>query len=171
MLRAGVAAAPNNTIRLREEAVLVKVTEIITGRSTTQLGKGKAEIWKIDEDGKLEDAQRDEIEIYNDSLIPIPVDSYIRVSRNFRSGLWIPVIGVQTAIAKTVGAIAARSGSTAGSGTVDIYYMSSAGVLTDSGEKVTAYNIASGAINYATFITIKRVEGSGFWVVDMEDCG
>ena len=63
MLRAGVAASPNNTIRLREEAVIVKVTEIITPRSTTQLGSGKAEVWNIDEDGKLEDAQRDELEV------------------------------------------------------------------------------------------------------------
>ena len=171
MLRGGIANQPNNTMRMREESVLVKVTEIITGRTTTQLGSGKAEVWDVDEDGKLEDAQRDELDIYNDSLIPIPEDSYIRVSRNFKSGLWIPVIGIQTAIAKTTGAITARSGTTAGSGTVSIYYLTSAGVLTDSSETVTAYNIAGGAVNGSTFITIKRVEGSPFWVVDMEDCG
>ena len=95
MLRGGIANQPNNTMRMREESVLVKVTEIITGRTTTQLGSGKAEVWDVDEDGKLEDAQRDELDIYNDSLIPIPEDSYIRVSRNFKSGLWIPVIGIQ----------------------------------------------------------------------------
>jgi len=171
MLRGGIANQPNNTMRMREESVLVKVTDLITGRTTTQLGSGKAEVWDVDEDGKLEDAQRDELDIYNDSLIPIPEDSYIRVSRNFKSGLWIPVIGIQTAIAKTVGAITARSGTTAGSGTVSIYYLTSAGVLTDTGESVSAYNIAGGAVNGSTFITIKRVEGSPFWVVDMEDCG
>jgi hypothetical protein len=171
MLRAGAASPPNNTIRLREEAVLVKVTELVTGRSTTQLGSGKAEVWDVSSEGKLTDAQRDELDIYNDSLVPIPVDSYIRVSRNFRSGLWLPVISLQTAIAKTVGGIAARSGTTAGSGTVSIYYMTSAGVLTDTGESVTAYNIAGGQIQATTFITIKRMEGAPFWVVDMEDCG
>lgn len=170
MLRGGIANQPNNTMRMREESVLVKVTEIITGRTTTQLGSGKAEVWDVDEDGKLEDAQRDELDIYNDSLIPIPEDSYIRVSRNFKSGLWIPVIGIQTAIAKTTGAITARSGTTAGSGTVSIYYLTSAGVLTDSSETVTAYNIAGAEIAATTFITIKRIEGSGYWVVDMEDC-
>jgi hypothetical protein len=171
MLRAGIATQPNNTIRQRENATLVKVTEMITGRTTTQLGSGKAEVWNVDDDGKLEDAARDELDIYNDSLIPIPVDSYIRVSRNFRSGLWMPSMEVQTAIAKTTGGISARSGTTAGSGTVDVYYLTSAGVLTNTGKTVSAYNIAGGNVNGSTFITIKRVEGSPFWVVDMEDCG
>jgi len=85
--------------------------------------------------------------------------------------LWLPNMETQTAIAKTDGAITARSGTTAGSGTVSIYYLTSAGVLTDTGESVSAYNIAGGAVNGSTFITIKRVEGSPFWVVDMEDCG
>ncbi len=169
----------------KEDHVLVKVTEEIEGRTTTTLGKGKADVQNIEIDSSdvatFEDATEVEtygaeptnrnIEIYNDSLVPIPVDSIIRVSRNFRSGLWMPNMETQTAIAKTTGVITARSGTTAGSGTVSIYYLTSAGVLTDTGETVSAYNIAGGAVNGATFITIKRVEGSPFWVVDMEDCG
>jgi len=169
----------------KEDHVLVKVTEEIEGRTTTTLGKGKADIQDVDIDSDEEATYKDatevasygaeptnrNIDVYNDSLIPIPVDSIIRVSRNFRSGLWLPNMETQTAIAKTTGAITARSGTTAGSGTVSIYYLTSAGVLTDTGETVSAYNIAGGAVNGATFITIKRVEGSPFWVVDMEDCG
>lgn len=170
VLRAGIAATPNNTTRLREESILVKISELIKGRTTTQLGKGKAEVYNIDDDGKLNDASRDEIDVYNDSLVPIPKDSYIRVSRNFKSGFWLPVVAVQTAIAKTVAAISARSSTTAGSGTVEIYSLTSAGLLENTNETVTAYNIAGGEIAATTFITLKRVSGSGFWVVDMEDC-
>jgi len=169
-LRNGTVSAPSTSSR-REESVLVKVTELITGRVSGQLGQGKATVFDVDSEGAITDAERDDYEIYNDSLVPIPVDSYIRVSRNFRSGLWLPVIGLQTAIGKTSGGISARSGNTAGSGAVDIFYVASDGTLTDSGEQVSAYNIAGSAITASVFITIKRVEGSGFWVIDMEDCG
>ena len=169
----------------KEDHVLVKVTEEITPRVTTTLGKGKADVQDIEIDSSDvatfadatevvsygADPTNRNIDIYNDSLIPIPIDSIIRVSRNFKSGAWMPSMEVQTAIAKTIGGISARSGTTAGSGTVDIYYLTSAGVLTDTGESVSAYNIAGGNVNGSTFITIKRVEGSPFWVVDMEDCG
>ena len=169
----------------KEDSVLVKVTEQIEPRVTTTLGKGKADVQEITIDDSdvatFKDATEVKsygadptnrnIDVYNDSLIPIPVDSYIRVSRNYLSGAWMPTNGVQTAIAKTVGSIAARTGTTAGSGTVNIYYMTAAGVLTDTGKTVTAYNIAGGAIQATTFITIKRMEAAPYWVVDMEDCG
>ena len=169
MLRAGVAASPNNTIRLREEAVLVKVTEIITPRSTTQLGSGKAEVWNIDEDGKLEDAQRDELEIYNDSLVPIPVDSYIRVSRNFRSGFWLPTAEAQTIIGYAENGVPARSDTTAGSATIKVYYLLS-GVLTDSGETITGYNIADVAIGAASYVMLKKHALSENWFIDFAEC-
>lgn len=169
----------------KEDSVLVKVTEQIEPRVTTTLGKGKADVQEITIDDSdvatFKDAkevksyggteENRNIDIYNDSLIPIPVDSYIRVSRNYLSGAWMPTNGVQTAIAKTDGAIVARSGTTAGSGTVNIYYMTAAGVLTDTGKTVTAYNIAGGQIQATTFITIKRMEAAPYWVIDMEDCG
>ena len=169
----------------KEDHVLAKVTEVIEGRTSTTLGKGKADVQAVTKDSSDVATYKDatevktyggestnrNIDVYNDSLIPIPVDSVIRVSRNFVSGVWLPVISIQTAIAKTSGAITARSGTTAGSGTVSIYYLTSAGALTDSGKTVSAYNIAGGAVNGSTFITIKRVEGSPFGVVDMEDCG
>jgi hypothetical protein len=169
MLRAGVAASPNNTIRLREEAVIVKVTEIITPRSTTQLGSGKAEVWNIDEDGKLEDAQRDELEVYNDSLVPILVDSYIRVSRNFRSGFWLPTAEVQTIIGYAENGVSARSGTTAGSATIKVYYLLS-GVLTDSGETITGYNIADVAIGAASYVMLKKGALSENWFIDFAEC-
>lgn len=168
----------------KEDHVLVKVTEEIEGRTTTTLGKGRADIQNIEIDSSdvatFEDATKVEtyggeptnrnIEVYNDSLVAIPVDSIIRVSRNFRSGLWLPNFETQTAVARTDSAIAARTANTPGSGSVYIWYITSGGQLYDTGKTVTAYNIAGAEIAATTFITIKRIEGSNYWVVDMEDC-
>jgi hypothetical protein len=177
----------------REDSVLVKVTEEIEGRTTTTLGKGKADIQNIDLDTENIATYSDatevktagaaptnrNIDVYNDSLIPIPLDSIIRVSRNYRSAAWMPDMETQTAIAKTSLGINARvdvtsegvTTSAPGSATVTIYYINSTGNLEDTENTVTAYNLAGAAIAANAWITIKRVEGSNFWVVDMEDCG
>jgi hypothetical protein len=68
------------------------------------------------------------------------------------------------------GGIAARSSLTMGSATVDLYACSSAGVLSDSGVDVTAYNMATSAVAANAHIMIQR-NSAGLWVVIVEDCG
>ena len=171
---------------VREGYAFVKVTEEITPRVDTELGKGKADVQNIDIDdeseneaAKFTDAKETleygaeptnrNIEIHNESLIPIPVDSYLRVSRNFRSGLWLPSAEVQTIIGYAENGVPARSDETAGSATVKIYYLSS-GELTDSGETLTGYNIADVAIGAASYVMLKKNALSENWFIDFAEC-
>ena len=164
---------------VRRNTEFAKVTEQIEQRVTTTLGKGKAELYKITKDaadvatyGAVLDAAGDpvEVDVYNSSLVPVPVDAFIRISRDFRSGLWMTG-EMQTAVAKAgASGVTARSGTTAGSGTVSVYSIV-AGVLTDTGQDVTAYSLSSTAVANNAYITIKRCSLDEEWIVDAEDCG
>lgn len=156
---------------VRRDREFAKVTTQIGQRVTTTLGSGKADIYKIDKsDGTFAKIDDSEIDVYNSSFVPVPVDSYVRISRNFRSGLWM-IDELQTAVAKADGSgVTARSGTTAGSGTVAVYYIA-AGVLTDTGETLTAYNLSATAVANNAYITIKRCSLDEEWIVDAEDCG
>jgi len=164
---------------VRVTAQFVKVSEQIEQRVTTTLGKGKAELYKITKDAAdvatyeaVLDAAGDpvEVDVYNSSLVPVPIDAFIRISRDFSSGVWMTG-EMQTAVAKAGGSgVTARSGTTAGSGTVSIYYIAS-GVLTDSGEDVAVVNMSATAVANDAYITIKRCSLDEEWIVDAEDCG
>jgi len=164
---------------VRRSAEFAKVTTQIGQRVTTTLGKGVAELYKITKDdadvatyAKITDEAGDaiEVDVYNSSLVPVPVDAFIRISRNFRSGLWMTG-EMQTAVAKAGGSgVTARSGTTAGSGTVSVYYIAS-GVLTDSGQDVAVVNMSATAVANDAYITIKRCSLDEDWIVDAEDCG
>ena len=164
---------------VRITAEFVKVSTKIGQRVTTTLGKGKAELYKISKDASdvatyeaVLDAAGDpvEVDVYNASLVPIPVGSYIRISRDFRSGVWMTG-EMQTAVAKAgASGVTARSGTTAGSGTVTIYYIDG-GVLTSTSQTVTAYSLSATAVANNAYITIKRCSLDEEWIVDAEDCG
>tara|TARA_R110000737_G_scaffold86850_1_gene119543 strand:+ start:2477 stop:3100 length:624 start_codon:yes stop_codon:yes gene_type:complete len=164
---------------VRITAEFVKVTTQIGQRVTTTLGKGKAELYRITTDASdvatyeaATDAAGDpvEIDVYNSSLVPVPVDAFIRISRDFRSGVWMTG-ELQTAVAKAgASGVTARSGTTAGSGTVSVYSIV-AGVLTDTGQDVTAYSLSATAVANNAYITIKRCSLDEDWIVDAEDCG
>lgn len=164
---------------VRVTAEFVKVTTQIGQRVTTTLGKGKAELYKISKDDAdvatyeaVLDAAGDpvEVDVYNSSLVPVPVDAFIRISRDFRSGIWMTG-EMQTAVAKAgASGVTARSGTTAGSGSVSIYSIV-AGVLTDTGQDVTAYSLSATAVANNAYITIKRCSLDEEWIVDAEDCG
>jgi hypothetical protein len=164
---------------VRVTAEFVKVTEQIEQRVTTTLGKGKAELYKITKDAAdvatyeaVLDGAGDpvEVDIYNSSLVPVPVDAFIRISRDFRSGVWMTG-EMQTAVAKAgASGVTARVGTTAGSGTVSVYSIV-AGVLTDTTETLTAYNLSATAVANNAYITIKRCSLDEEWIVDAEDCG
>lgn len=163
----------------RRSEEFAKVTTMIGQRVTTTLGSGKAELYKISKDdegavtfAEITDANGDavEVDVYNSSIVPVPVDAYVRISRNFRSGLWMTG-ELQTAVAKAgASGVTARSGTTAGSGTVSIYYIDG-GTLTDTGEEVTAYSLSATAVANNAYITIKRCSLDEDWIVDAEDCG
>lgn len=164
---------------VRRSAEFAKVTTQIEQRVTTTLGKGKAELYRITKDdadvatyAKITDAEGEatEVDVYNSSLVPVPVDALIRISRDFRSGVWMTG-EMQTAVAKAgASGVTARSGTTAGSGTVSVYSIV-AGVLTDTGETVTAYSLSATAVANNAYITIKRCSLDEEWIVDAEDCG
>ena len=164
---------------VRQATDFVKVSEQIEQRVTTTLGKGKAKLYKITKDASdvatyeaVLDATGDpvEVDVYNSSLVPVPVDAFIRISRDFRSGVWMTG-EMQTAVAKAgASGVTARSGTTAGSGTVSVYSIV-AGVLTDTGQDVTAYSLSATAVANNAYITIKRCSLDEEWIVDAEDCG
>ena len=162
-----------------ENMILVKVTEIITPKTDDVFGTGKAVVRDVDRDDKTVSNQTKresyggdltdrEIDIYNESLVPIPVDTVVRCFRDFKSGLWL-VESPQTAIGKTPNGISARSEITPGNGQVDIYYIDD-GDLVYSEHGLTAYNIADAAVAGGQYVMIKRNTMSGDWFVDMAEC-
>lgn len=162
-----------------ENMIFVKVTEIITPKSAGVFGTGKAVVQDVDRDNKTVSNQTKresyggdltdrEIDIYNESLVPIPVNTVVRCFRDFKSGLWL-VESPQTAIGKAPNGISARSEITAGNGQVDIYYIDD-GDITYSGYGLTAYNIADAAVAGGQYVMIKRNTMSGDWFVDMAEC-
>ena len=150
---------------VRVTAEFVKVTTQITQRDNLTLGKGKAELYRITKDA-ADVATYElvpilgapvEVDVYNSSLVPVPVDAFIRISRDF--------------LAKAgASGVTARVGTTAGSGTVSVYSIV-AGILTDTGETVTAYSLSATAVANNAYITIKRCSLDEEWIVDAEDCG
>lgn len=179
-----------SSVRVTEE--FAKVTEKIAPRdiSTTALetilGAGKAELYKISMSATSDkvsferimvnktkfnpDGDPVEVDVYNTSIVPVPLDAYIHISRNFRSGFWM-VDQVQTAVAQaTAYGITARSGSTAGFGQAEVWYIDD-GILTRSFSELTVYNMSASAITAGVFITIKRCSLDEDWIVDAEDCG
>ena len=70
---------------------------------------------------------------------------------------------------KAPNGISARSGTTAGSGQVDIYTIVS-GVFTYSGYGLTAYNIADAAVAGGQHVMIKANGCGENWFVDMAEC-
>tara|TARA_R100000655_G_scaffold12570_1_gene28946 strand:+ start:2192 stop:2809 length:618 start_codon:yes stop_codon:yes gene_type:complete len=162
-----------------ENMILVKVTEIITPKTDDVFGSGKAIVQDVDRDNKTVSNQTKresyggdltdrEIDIYNESLVPIPVDTVVRCFRDFKSGLWL-VESPQTAIGKAPNGISARSEITPGSGQVDIYYIDN-GDLVYSEHGLTAYNIADAAVAGGQYVMIKRNTMSNDWFVDMAEC-
>ena len=179
---------------LREDFAYAVTDEKISARTTTspsvqtdsvtllnKFGSGLASIWDFkrtnegtaddpDWTQKLEKRSASQVLVYNPNLVCIPIRSLVTISRNFQSGLWVITDKVQTIIGKASGSITARSGSTAGSGTMMLYYVDKNGTLTDSGDTVEVVNIAGSAVTAGAFITAKLDSLSQRYVVDMEDC-
>ena len=84
--------------------------------------------------------------------------------------------GVYLAKTSTGGIPAMSTSNVAGSGTVDLYYISTANTLTlkvgSDGNTVTktAYNISTWTIGANKWIQIKQEMLSGKFIVDYEDC-
>ena len=164
---------------VRRAAEFVKVSTKIGQRVTTKLGTGKAELYKLSKDANTGDVSYDkilddngnpiEVDVYNSSMIPVPKETYLNITRDFRSGLWMNA-EMQTAVAKAgASGVTARSGTTAGYGDVSVYYVKS-GVLEDTGETVRAYSMSRTAVAANAYITIKRCGNLDDWIVDAEDC-
>ena len=162
-----------------ENIVYVKITEMVTPASGGVLGSGKAVVQEFNVDDKTVSNQTKVesygsektnriIDVYNESQIPVMVDSIVLCFRDFKSGLFI-LEPIQTAIASSNG-ISGRSNTTAGTGTASIYYLDGS-TLTDTGHDVTVYNIADASISSGSWITIKRNANGSEWYVDMEACG
>lgn len=175
----GKAARAQSQVTV-ENVIYVKVTEQIDPASGVTLGAGKADILEFDRTSKAYSEQtrrasyggelsNREIDVYNKELVPIPPDTVVRCFRDFKSGLWI-VEAPQTAIGYTTGGISARSGTTAGTGTIDVYYRTQAGALTDTGENLAVYNIADAAVGSSSYVMVKRSAMSGYWYVDFAEC-
>jgi len=162
-----------------ENIIYAKITEIVTPASGGVLGTGKAVVQEFDVDEKTASNQTKvesygaekavrTIDVYNESQIPVMVDSIVLCFRDFKSGLFI-IEPIQTAVGKAPNGISARSGTTLGSGQVDIYAIIG-GVFTYSGYGLTAYNIADGAVAGGQHVMIKRNASGSYWFVDMAEC-
>jgi len=176
---------------VRRSEEFAKVTTKIAPRDIASgaalektLGTGKAELYKIILDktpaipevtfekmlSPIDGATAIEVDVYNTSIVPVPIDSYIRITRNFRSGVWM-VGELQTALAQASAyGISARSGITAGSGNCTVAYIEG-GNITSTGDELLVYNMSASAITANAFITIKRCSLDEDWIVDAEDCG
>jgi len=74
-------------------------------------------------------------------------------------------------VAKTTSTISALSGSTAGSGTVDIYKRTTtADELMVIGPSYKVYNAVATSIDTSTWVMIHQDAGGDWWIT-VEDCG
>lgn len=79
-------------------------------------------------------------------------------------GFWF-----QSRLAKTDGSgVSARSGTTAGSGTVTLQYLSGT-TITDGSETVTVYNWTDDAAAATTYVWVQQ-DTLGTWWITGEDC-
>ena len=180
---------------MRSNVAYARVTEVIRPIHQTGgqffleegfVGGGKAKVYEISRElprSSINQADRafeltdTEIDVYNTSHVSIPVGAQIVISRDFRSGLWM-ADNIETAIGKTTSTgITARSGTTAGYGNVNFYYIdhdttAATYTLTDTGFPVfEVLNLSATAIAVNTFVTLKRISYANRWIVDAEDCG
>lgn len=72
-------------------------------------------------------------------------------------------------IGKTDSAISGRSGDVLSSGTVSRYRLID-GVLTDTGQNETAYNLSESSIGSGLYVQCKLDFDNGVWLFDWEDC-
>lgn len=163
-----------------ENMILAKITTQVSPRVTTTLGSGVADVQHIDQTTKAYANQvvtnaygaastTRSITVYNESIVPIPVKAVVRCTRDFKSGLWL-VNPPQTAIGYAPTGVSARSEATLGTGTIDIYYRTEAGVLTDTGVNVAVYNLSDAAVGSGTYVMIKRNANYDNWYVDFAEC-
>tara|TARA_R110002167_G_scaffold93782_2_gene251030 strand:- start:486 stop:1145 length:660 start_codon:yes stop_codon:yes gene_type:complete len=179
---------------VRSNIAWAKVTTIVRpliqngaglAAGTGWVGGGKAKIYRINRTatagaplGGLDrtfELSADEIDVYNSTRNPIPVDAKIIIRRDFSSGLWM-CGDSECAIAKSSSTgIPARSGTAAGNGLANFYYIAASGTsgtLTNSGSPdVNVWNLSATAVVANTYITLKRISYLDQWVVDAEDCG
>lgn len=66
--------------------------------------------------------------------------------------------------------INARSGTTLGSGTVTFYGIDTDGILTETEETATVYNITSSSVTGSRFVVVARETRTLQWIVIVEDC-
>lgn len=77
--------------------------------------------------------------------------------------------GLSSMLCKTVTAIPARSGDTAGSvEDVKVLDAGTDGVMRETGTTITVFNMFGSEVAADSYITVKRVRSS--WWVDAEDC-
>lgn len=79
-------------------------------------------------------------------------------------------LGVVVHAYTPAGGIPARASLTMGSATCDLYDSNSSGVLSDSTQNITVYNMASTAVAGNTHIVAAK-NTAGLYVCIVEDCG
>lgn len=123
-------------------------------------------------------------QVLNLSAEPIPNDLPILVVRD-KSGSWFAVGSVATSttadelgtgtgtmihtgIGKVTAALSARSSTTAGTGTVAVYELGAANVLTATGQTLTVYSLLDVVVPVDTWVELLKDPGSGKWFATKE---
>lgn len=199
----GKAARSQSQVAI-ENIIWVKVQEVIEPKTTVRFGHGKAIVQRVeftkDEDrasadyGKIltssftdqtrrltyggEDEER-EIDVYNDSLVAIPDQSYVRCFRNVHSGLFM-IETPQTVIGYSEDGIGARSGDEPATGSIRLVYKKDDNTLADIEKEIegddpktynlSVWNVADATVASNTYVMAKRNALSGNWFVDFAEC-
>ena len=90
--------------------------------------------------------------------------------KQFEYDLTTAAAGTMVHAYTPAGGIPARSSLTMGSATCDLYDSTTGGVLSDSGDNITVYNMASAAVAGSTHIIAAKNQ-AGIYVCIVEDCG
>ena len=84
------------------------------------------------------------------------------------AGVAISVKSTQRFAGLTSGAISARSGSTPGTGTVELYALDTSNNLADQNTSLPVFNFSSGAIASGKYCWIEEDLDNHFWVISAE---
>lgn len=168
--REEVASTEQTSLFYNHRQTLVKITSCILANASGDAELAYATGSSTLSMSSVAPSSGYEVKIWNTTDVPLVPNSVVTAYWNTQIKGWVVTAKPKTYAGQASGSISARSGSTLGTGTVNLYYIDSSGAWTTTGASVPVYNIAASATALNAYVTIKRLAGSDKWVLDMEDC-
>jgi hypothetical protein len=147
------------------QTAVAKLSSVLPATTGGTPGSGTATLQKMS-GGALVTQGLADVTVYNDATMPLQSGLYVNLILEPVSGLWF-VVGplYSTTIAKLTSNVTARSGTTIGSGTADLEYLSGSTLTTRGLTGLTVCNNSSVLYMNGTYVNLIFEPISGSWFV------